>query len=503
MKNLYLILVTVSIILYILTMRGSLGNPTPAEIDYKLSARGASFESSQERSRYALILALAHERRFAIDTYASLGTPDVGRVNNHYYSFFPPGVSIAALPFYFIGSRLGIAQMAVFSVSTIFALLTMLLVAKFCHKLKMHWSVALFSALSFGFATNAWGYSVTLFAHLVSAYLLLAGLYLTFFAAKEGWLQAVLVWLVYGVAIWVDYPNIFIYLPILLLFMFTSMINLNQEKRKVTLTINFKPLLASLVFLFVIGAYGFYNYLNFGHPLILSNTLPRVKDLKSPQTVQTVQGTARVPSAQTAGAALNPRLMTQGLISFIISHDRGVLVYSPLVLLFFLGVGALKGQLQKVELGLLALPATCLVLYSMFGDPYGGWAFGSRYLIAILPELVILAGLGLQKFGHLLLVRIYYSFFFIYSAAVALLAPLTTNTIPPFVEARHFGLDSSFVLNWKMLLNNQLSSFFYNYILERRIAGVYYYFFVLSLLLLIVLWAIWQPKTKLYEITEA
>jgi hypothetical protein len=136
------------------------------------------------------------------------------------------------------------------------------------------------------------------------------------------------------------------------------------------------------------------------------------------------------------------------------------------------------------------------MLYSMFGDPYGGWAFGSRYLIAVAPELCLLAGIGLHRYGHKLFIKILYSLVFVYSAGVSLLAPLTTNVIPPFVEARNFGIDYTYVINWNMLKESHLNSFFYNNVLHGSIPGFTYYFAILAFVSLVGLTLIWLPRRK-------
>jgi hypothetical protein len=137
-----------------------------------------------------------------------------------------------------------------------------------------------------------------------------------------------------------------------------------------------------------------------------------------------------------------------------------------------------------------------LALYSMFGDPYGGWAFGSRYMIAILPELCLLVGFGLEHFSRNILIKILYSVTFLYSAGVSLLAPLTTNVIPPFVEARVYDLDYTYVINWRMLQNNELNSYFYNHILNKSIPGLVYYGLILTIVCLLGLFLIWLPNVK-------
>lgn len=485
MKKLAFITLTIlSVIFYSLTFRGNVGNPTPTQIEAELGKAGKPFETSQERSRYAVILSMYHEKSVNIDKYASMGTPDVGKINGHYYSFFPIGTSLLALPLYIIGIKLGIAQLLVFSISTIFAFGTMLLIVQFLNKLGAHWTISVLSALMFGFATNAWGYSVTLYAHLISAFLILAGLYLvSFVEGKYETAKVFLVWILYGLAVYVDFPNLFIFLPIVVM-LSLNILSLKEKRSMYQVGIRPLYLFAPVIFLVMLAFYAWYNQTHFGGPLVLSNNLPRVKDLRTADLA--------IPEQEkNVSTALNTRYMLEGLRSFTISKDRGILIYSPVVLLFIFGIGYLKDKLKKVEVGLLALPAMCLVLYTMFPDPYGGWAFGSRYMIAVLPQLCILAGIGLMKFSKNIFVKALYTVVFAYSAGVSLLAPLTTNVIPPIVEARDAGLPSDYSINIKMLQNNDLNSFIYNNFFSSQLSGMQYYSVILTGVLLVGLVFIW------------
>ena len=495
-KYIYLVITVIALVLYAVTIRGNLGNPTPQQINSTLKSNGQAFETSQERARYALILSLTNDHSFAIDNYAALGTPDIGKANGHYYSFFPPGASILALPLYLIGIQIGAAQMFTFFISTIFAFLTMLLLVRFALKLKLHWSAALFAAISFGFATNAWGYSVTFYAHLISAFILLLGLYLTLFLEeKRAGITAVAVWTLYALGVFIDFPNLLIFFPIVLLLTYKTF-QVSKNTSTIAIRLDWRYLLAPLIFVAMMGGYGYYNYVHFGNPTTLSNFLPRVKDVSAIELKTHEAG-------REATSALKTRNMLEGFRSFIISDDRGIVRYSPVVLLFIFGIGYLKRKRRIIEISLFSIAMICLTLYTMFGDPYGGWAFGSRYLIAILPELCILAAVGLHRFGRDIksnidiLVRYVYSIVFIYSAAISLLAPLTTNVIPPKVEGDGLGLRHDYVINLQMLQYDELNSFFYNHILHGVVNGFTYYYIILAFVVAIGLFAIWYPKKDL------
>lgn len=488
MKNKILLTIfsVLTLSLFVLTTRGHVGNPTPHQIEFEYSPAGEPFESSQERSRYAIILSMINDRTFAIDNYASMGTPDIGKINGHYFSFFPPGASIIAVPFYLLGLKLNLAQVLVFSVSTIFSILTMLLLVKMGRKIGLSTASAVFAAIAFGFATNAWGYSVTFYAHLISAFFVLCGTYFTVF--HKGWKEALLFWLTYAVASFIDFPNLFIFLP-MAVFQGLLAFRVYEKTNGFVLQIQWRYILTPFLFIFLMFGYAYYNYVNFGSMTRLSNTIPRVMDLKD-------EVKARPESGREAVGALNTRNMLEGFHSFIVSQDRGLLVYTPVVVLALFGIGVLKRERKVVEIFLVMTPLTCLVLYTMFGDPYGGWAFGSRYIIAVLPQLCLLAAVGLDRFHKKLLIKLLYTIVFLYSAGVCLLAPLTTNVIPPFVEARYVGLKYDYRFNITMLNKNEVNSLLYRLVFSKHLTGWQYYAVVYAPLALFGVFLIWSRRKE-------
>lgn len=481
----YILMLVFCVFLYTLTIRGNWNTPSPVQIDTELFNNGQAFETSQERSRYALILSLVNDGTFAIDNYASMGTPDIGLIGGHYYSFFPPGASVLAIPLYLLGLKLGATQIFTFLISTIFAFLTILMIIKFARGLNMAWTTAIFTGLAFGFATNAWGYSVTLYAHLISAFLLLSGLYIATVKKHHSVFDAMIFWVLYAVAVYIDFPNLFIFLPIAIIFTFSGF-NLEKIKNKISLSFKWKYLLTPFIFLGLMGLYGYYNYIHFGSPTVLSNSIPRVKDLKT-----TVEDATPEDGRESVGA-LETRNMLNGFQSFTVNQDRGIVIYSPVVLLsLFALFGAYKKLGLKEKIGLVVIPATCLTLYTMFGDPYGGWAFGSRYMIAVLPELCILAGFALNHLHKNFFVKLIFTLVFLYSLGVSLLAPLTTNVIPPKIEAVGLGLQYDYRINIRMLNENKLNSFVFNNYANKFVTGWQYYWAIYGLVALVGTSLIW------------
>ena len=127
----------------------------------------------------------------------------------------------------------------------------------------------------------------------------------------------------------------------------------------------------------------------------------------------------------------------------------------------------------------------------MWGDPWGGWAFGSRYLIPGYALICIFLSLVLSRFRKNL---VFLSIFFIvgiYSLSVNTLGALTTNRVPPKIEVQaleelsnkkeRFSIDR----NWEHLNTYGLKSFVFNAFANQIIsAGQYYYLVTLLLIAL-------------------
>ncbi len=488
-KYAFAIFVVVAVMLYGLTIRGAVGVPDERDVTYGQIDSGEPFETSQERSRYAIILALYHHGAFNVDAFPQMGTPDVGFINGHYFSFFPPTVSIFALPLYHIGLKIGATQLMVFLISTVFALATGVLIYKYAQKLGLSNIKSVLIAYSFLFATNAWGYSVTLYAHLISAFFVLAGVYVLQFS-KEGALKGALIWLFYAFAVFVDFPNIFIYFPIALIYSLRG-ISIREANNKLKIRISFIQILTPLIFFAGVVLYGYYNYTQFGSPTILSNNLPRVRNLN-------IIAEAAPELGRNVTGALNTRMLLNGYYTFIASIDRGALFYTPIVLLCLFGFIKLRKKYSEHIQVMSAVPLVCLTLYSMFSDPYGGWAFGSRYMIVAYPYLLLLGGAWFAN-SKSILTKIIFSIVFIYSVGVSLLAPLTTNVIPPQVEANSLGLSYTYAVNMRMLLDNKLNSFVYNSFLEEKYSALEYYAAIFATVAIFGLLLIWVKGDKKWK----
>ena len=92
-----------------------------------------------------------------------------------------------------------------------------------------------------------------------------------------------------------------------------------------------------------------------------------------------------------------------GSLGLLVSPNRGLLIYSPVVLLAIPGL-IYVSKIEDKEIrrflyaGAVAALATVL-LYGSFSDWHGGGCFGPRYLTAIMPFTAVLIGLCLGRFS--------------------------------------------------------------------------------------------------------
>lgn len=95
-------------------------------------------------------------------------------------------------------------------------------------------------------------------------------------------------------------------------------------------------------------------------------------------------------------AASRIQLPFEGLAGFFFAPAKGLLFFSPVLALVYLGF---KGGLwRRLEVKVAALAILIHMLYwSCYSDWLGGWCYGPRYLSEIMPLAVFLATLGLDQ----------------------------------------------------------------------------------------------------------
>jgi hypothetical protein len=478
-----IILILLGLFFYALTVRGIYGKPIISQVKNNLDQPTKPFELSPERGRYAIIVSLAEDHRFALrPDLGMMVYPDVGFYKGKFYSFFAPGISILALPFYLLGSEYNIPQVASYFVISIIASLNLALIFLIAKRIfKMPLWASIFAALIFGFGCSAWSYAITLYQHQVTTFLIL----LSFFAvwkihnkSKFTILWASLVWFNFGYAVFIDYPNVLFLAPVMIYFAYSGIsASIHSTTKKIKLFIRPSVILTSIILIAWIAIHGYYNYVNFGswkrvsgslvgYSTIIQNKLE--KETNPEQVIEAKKG------QKDPIKFFSEKEAPFGLYTLFIAPDRGLFLYAPIFLFALLGGYLMLKRGDKESATLLATVGVIIFLYSSWGDPWGGWAFGPRYLIPAMAIFSLFVSYWLSNGKFKLLSRILAFGLFCYSSAVSLLGALTTSAIPPKVEGDYLGMPYNFLQSLTFYISGKSGSFVFNqYISHYTTLGIF------------------------------
>lgn len=272
------------------------------------------------------------------------------------YSRKGGGTSLAALPLAWLGQIVpswGFVQTTLL-LNVFVTVLSGLLLFLYLRRLGYSWQVGLVVALLFGLGTMAWPYSKYFFSEPLNGLALLATAYfLLRFKESRGFCDLALAGASLGLAMATRLATAAL-APLFLLPLLAY--SLPRNRRLI-------PSLAAFTIPLILWGLliGDYNYLRFGNPLT-TGYLP--------------QESFRTP------------LLT-GLAGLLISPGRGLFLYCPIFLAtpfaFFLFL-----RRHRIE-GLLSLSLVTIhtLLYSKWFMWHGGFAWGPRFLVPIIPFLVI------------------------------------------------------------------------------------------------------------------
>lgn len=487
------ILAIAALLAVVLGIRGLPGTPTAQELNDPRWKADGPFELSPDRGRFALLYSIVEDSSLSFsNSIAQFATPDLGLLGDKYVSLFAPGLSFLLIPGYLLGKTLGAGPVGAFAVVSLFALANGVMVYLIARLLGVRPLVASLAAMGFLFATPAFSYAVTIYQHHITTFLLLLGIYAVL-KWNNMW-SLLLVWFLLAASLPLDYPNFFIFFPLGLYALGATLgVRITESDIRITMRPIYILSIIGVVLplLFFFG----YNKAAYGNPLQLAGTLPQVKtitgaadagDLQSKQAI-TIDDAAQQGDKSAVGF-FKTRNLLNGLYIHFVSPDRGILWYAPIVVLSLFGIPVLY---RKNPSALSLILFTCgmtVLLYSMWGDPWGGWAFGSRYLIPVYALLSVLVAVGLNdgKFKRTMLVVFF--FLFLYGASVNTLGAITSNANPPQAEVlaleKLSGKQQKYTYsrNWDFLRQKGSKSFMYNAVASRYVTPLQYYYGIVGLL---------------------
>lgn len=423
---------------FLFSIRGISGNPKAEDLDTSKWRSDGPFEQT---GRFALLYSIVEDRSFQFSLpLARFATPDLATINGAYVSLFAPGVSFLAIPGYLIGKYFGLAQVGTFAVITLFALFNIFLIRSIAVKVGISPIPATIGGLIFAFATPAFPYSVDFYQHHISTFLILFSIFSLMYFSDL--VALVFAWFCFAASIAVDYPNFLMMLPIGIYAMTRIFISKNNGKT-IRVELNFVKLFSLAVMIFPLAFFLWFNQMSYGNPFRLSGALPRVTKIDvngQPANfkIDKITSFTRENTIGKQGAVLNmfnPRLMLSGFYIHFFSPDRGMIMYTPVMFFGFIGgVIFLKRRLKFANLFAYIISINILI-YSMWGDPWGGWAFGSRYLIPAYAVLSVFIAYLLFIWRRKNLFLVFFFGVLSYSVAINTLGALTSSLNPPKVEA--------------------------------------------------------------------
>jgi hypothetical protein len=301
-------------------------------------------------------------------------------VDGHYYSMWYPLQSILALPLVAIGLALSqtfnlpegyMAGAFALILPPLYTAATTALVVLLAFRLGSDRQGAYLAALSYAFCTISSAYAREFYPEPLIAVLTILSVYLIFGTSvrsqRIGSFTA-------GLAILAK-PSTILLGPILSVYLFL---------KKQPLAIAIAPLVSTGIFA---GIYGVYNYVRFGNPLSFG------------QSWMTNAATDIISAPVSAQQGSH---LTEGLLGMIVSPGRGVIWYSPCVLLGFVGLFYAYKSKRYEALTIVGFSLIFLVINS--GAWWtGAWSWGPRYLLPTFPLLLSLAALVTKRWRLVLI----------------------------------------------------------------------------------------------------
>ncbi|MGI5841164.1 MAG: hypothetical protein ACOX6N_03045 [Patescibacteria group bacterium] len=490
-----------TLLVLVLALRGIPGNPDVAKLNTSSWKDAGPFDTSPERGRFALVYSIVEEDSFSYTLpVARFAIPDIGYHNGSYVSLFAPGSAIVLIPGYLIGKFLGSSQIGTYAVILLFAFLNFLLIKAISRILGASSNSSFVSALSFTFASTAFAYAVNLYQHHLSVFLLLTSFYslLKFSPLKS----LSITWFLFPLSLAIDYPNAFLFSP-LLVYSLIRLVNFRKLKNNLAISLNLKYLL--LIPLFSLSTLLFFFWVHdksYGNPLQLAGTVKNIRSIDEnglpaqpdnsadPNTSAQLE---KLASQRSALSFFNTRNLVNGMNILIFSPDRGVINYWPLVIIAFFGVAILYQKHQKVAVLILSVFITNLLIYSSWGDPWGGWSFGPRYLIPGFAFLSVAISQYLNKFKTKPLLLLLFTAVFSYSLYVNTAGALTSVSNPPQVEVlsleEQTGQEQKYTFerNLDHLENNRSKALYFRQTYSENFSAHDYFKIVLSIVSVIAL----------------
>lgn len=486
---------------FLLSIHGLSGNPSASDLASNSAWReGGPFELSPERGRFAIVYSLIedHSLFFSLPV-ARFVVPDLAlSPDGRFASLFAPFVSFIILPGYVLGWFFGASQVGTFAMIALFSIANGVLIWTVARRFGATSTAAWLGAIAFLFGTPAFAYGSTLYQHHISVFLLLLSLWILM--RFRGFWSLSLVWFIVALSVVVDNPNFFLFLPVGLLAL-TRVVSV-KAKNRLDIRVYWKYF-ATFAFLAIpMLCILWYNASVNGSPWKLSGTLPSVAAIAADgtpldhdpnQPIVDPNDTTESNQSKSAVAFFKTRDLVTGLSVHLIDPDRGTLWYAPVVFFGIAGIAILYRRRENIAFAnaMVGVIAATLLLYSMWGDPWGGWAFGSRYMIPAYAMLGIGIGIMLSEWRKSWIMLVLFFLVLSYSIAINTLGAITSHANPPQHEVLLLEKTSgkiqkyTYERNWDYLHITGSKSFFYQTIVHSWMSAVTYYYCIVGIIIFV------------------
>jgi hypothetical protein len=356
---------------------------------------------------------------------------------------------------------------------------------------------SLIAVVLFAFASTSWNYVITIYQHIPAAFfavLMFYGVSRYRARVKTSALWATIVWFTYGISIMFDYPNGVLLAPFIVYYLL-SCLEIMREEHKMRFHLNPSHLFVALWFFIAVSIHIVFNMMYMNNWYTIRQMYDRYdpgSEKKITQTqaklrldTVTTENTPR-PIEERTNIPFVEEFFVNGFYTLLIAPDKGVFFYSPVLLFGLWGIFQALYRERRLEHSIMAaFIALNVCLYASFPDPYGGWAFGPRYLIPCLTALALYSVYTLKHLKYRFVSVIFYALF-LASMSISAAGALTTNKVPPQVEAiylkHHYY---NYVLNFHLLDAQKTGSFIFNtYLIKYMKLSDLYVLIVISLGLL-------------------
>ena len=301
----------------------------------------------------------------------------IQKIDGHLYANYPPAIALLAAPVVFVAEQFArfaysvdlavymqntVPQMLELLIASLFAALTVLLLFRIA-RVFLDMLPALAVTFVFAFGTAAWSVaSLALWRNGISMFILTVALYLIVLARNR--------------------PRLIQFVSLPLAFSFTVR--------------GTNGLSIALITLYVLLQYRsyFWRYLLWSLPVAVPFALYNFSIYQAP--------VSPYYSVYQPFSASHPNLL-EGLLGNLISPSRGLLVFSPILVLSVAGVAVKLKQhtFDKLDAALAAIIVLHWLVISDVSLWWGGWAFGPRFFADVLPYFFYLMIPAVARLAHL------------------------------------------------------------------------------------------------------